>query len=1033
MLSGSFAQTSFLGGEWAKTMQGRFDRPDYRTAMNLCLNGFPTDTGAWTRRSGTQNAGPTRGGVQARMVNFTVGPQPYTMEFTPGHLRFWNGINLVTTNDDQICTAMSTANPAKFTTTTAHGWATGDQVFFSAYGTSVPLLQNRVFSAAVTSSTQFTITDAITAATIDGNTLGAMPAGLTVSRALDLITPFSPANIAVLRSIAADLRSFLLTGTQPQVLTAVASTSSLKFATFTLAPASFQDGPYLDPFTNGVLATPSGINGNINLTLTFAAYDATRSYQPGDYVTSASVNYKSLVDQNLAHTPASSPTQWVAVSAASAIGANGFVTSDVGRHVRLFNGGWTWGRIIGLLNTISGTLAGSTNIGTMTSGGGLAAAFDGVVSKTSILSAASPAHSGNLGGGTTFTVTDYAGKNYTGASDQKISSATVTPSTDLGFCTVTGVSTVSGLVLDLVAFGFVTLTFNLRGKASAPASSSDGTLIGQTVTSNFTNTVIISSTDTTTAWKYVWVEVSLSMSSSFQISTWGANLYCAQVAYQSPAGTGASGNGCTIQIIGNALPNTNAISLWRIGLIASQTGWPTCGTYHEGRLWLAGVLNNRFDASASNNLLNFAPTNAVGTVADSNAISYLFNAPDTNTIVWMVPDLQGIISGTIAGEWLIQASALNNPLTPTSIQAHRVTTIGCASIEPRRTDHTLAFVQKHQHRVMEYFSDVFSGKFSAPNLSLTAKHLTTRIIQEIVYQQDLVPVIWARCADGSLIGCTYKRDSLMSSQGPTFAGWHQHTLGSGRVVESIAVGPSPSSATEAAGQLDTLVMATNDPSTNIRHVELMKPAFEEGDATTNAWFLDDAIVPTMTANVILGGVSSFQLSGLTQHNGKTVTVFAGGLDCGEHVVAAGSCSVPFGSDAAGLFTLAFANGYVGTLPVMAGFNFISDGQIVRPATQQESGARTGPALAKMRRTQQIGFLLNSTQAFYYGTDFTNMNVANFQSEGGTPYAANALFSGVFWDMVYDESSFDSMIAWRVKRPYPATVCALEAFLHTEDR
>jgi hypothetical protein len=56
--------TSF-GGEISDFAQGRFDKPDYRVSLNVCLNAFPVEIGAWTRRPGTAHAGHTRGGARA--------------------------------------------------------------------------------------------------------------------------------------------------------------------------------------------------------------------------------------------------------------------------------------------------------------------------------------------------------------------------------------------------------------------------------------------------------------------------------------------------------------------------------------------------------------------------------------------------------------------------------------------------------------------------------------------------------------------------------------------------------------------------------------------------------------------------------------------------------------------------------------------------------------------------------------------------------------------------------------------------------
>ena len=97
MAEASFAQVSFLGGEWSQRMQGRFDRPDYRTALNVCLNAFPTETGAWTRRPGSRFAATTRGGATGKLIkNDFQAAAAYTMEFTDGFLRFFSGATLVT-------------------------------------------------------------------------------------------------------------------------------------------------------------------------------------------------------------------------------------------------------------------------------------------------------------------------------------------------------------------------------------------------------------------------------------------------------------------------------------------------------------------------------------------------------------------------------------------------------------------------------------------------------------------------------------------------------------------------------------------------------------------------------------------------------------------------------------------------------------------------------------------------------------------------------------------------------------------------
>jgi len=509
-------------------------------------------------------------------------------------------------------------------------------------------------------------------------------------------------------------------------------------------------------------------------------------------------------------------------------------------------------------------------------------------------------------------------------------------------------------------------------------------------------------------------------------------------------------NACSVIINGPALLNTNPIATWRLGAYSNTTGWPTCGVFYEGRLWLAGAIPNRVDAStASGDIWNMAPTGSDGTVADDNAITYTFNSSNLSPILWMVGQATGIACGTQSGEWLIQASALSDPLTPTSIQAHRVTKYGCADVEPIETHLTTCFVQRFQRKLLEYFPDIFSGRYLAPNLSFTGKHLTTSGIAEIRYQDELAPLIWVRNNDGSLCGLTYKRTSLMSSQAADFVGWHRHVLGSGRLVESIATAPS------SDGLLDTLALVTNDPVTDVRHVEVMEKIFDVGDAIVDGFFCDDAIIPT--GGLIVGTDVGLTLTfyGLSYLNGKTVSISCGGLDCGDATVSNGSVSVPINVDLNAVFTVDYltsisdATAYgnrsvqidIGTspnrtklvVPAVIGFTYLSAGRVLRPDTQAQSQTPQGPGFGKKRKSAQFAALLLNTTALSIGTSLGKFRALAFSTAGGSPIVPPNLFSGVYQGTVEDTFSYDGQLAWQIDRPYPCAVCAIVPFLETQEK
>jgi hypothetical protein len=340
---------------------------------------------------------------------------------------------------------------------------------------------------------------------------------------------------------------------------------------------------------------------------------------------------------------------------------------------------------------------------------------------------------------------------------------------------------------------------------------------------------------------------------------------------------------------------------------------------------------------------------------------------------------------------------------------------------------------------------VFSGKFTAPNLTEKAMHLTGSGIQEIAYQRKLTPTIWARCGNGSWFGVTYKRDTLMTSQGPTFVAHHPHKLGSGRLVESIAVGPSQN------GTLDALTMVTNDRATGVRHVELLTDFFEETNSLVNAWQLDDAVTPASTtlSNSSPAPYGGLTLNGLWHLNGKTVQVFAGGLDCGQQeavggaqtytdfVVSNGSVTVPFGDgvsagSGAGLFTAAFVNSFPGGIPIVVGFTYNSDAQRVRPIEPAESGSRNGPALGDIRRNHKYAMQLVNATGLSMGGDFNHLDPVVPETPTNEKLPLGQLFSGVVRDLADDAYTFDGMICWRVSRPWPAMIAAIAGKLETQD-
>lgn len=358
----------------------------------------------------------------------------------------------------------------------------------------------------------------------------------------------------------------------------------------------------------------------------------------------------------------------------------------------------------------------------------------------------------------------------------------------------------------------------------------------------------------------------------------------------------------TATVMGDNLPAVVVTTVWRLGLFSDTTGWPSCGAYHEGRLWLSGIVGNRVDASKSNDHFNFSPTAPDGTVADDNAIAATFNSKEVNAIFWMITTEDGLICGTQGGEWRVKASSLDDPISPSTIQARRVSTYGCANVDPVNAGRNV-FVQRDTRKVLAH-EQVAVSKYSADNLTKYSDHLVTDGIAEIKWQQEPSLLLWSRTTTGGLVGAVFNRGT---DQADDINGWFEVEIGSDRSVISISAGPSYD------GLSDALYAVTNqtdddEPDFGVHWVEYLMPRFDPAVEDWSAFFVDGGANPccAQIKSVANGdGFDGLRIYGLWHLNGKTISPVVGGLDLGDRAVAGGFCDIAFSTDPDGKFTLAF--------------------------------------------------------------------------------------------------------------------------------
>ena len=445
----------------------------------------------------------------------------------------------------------------------------------------------------------------------------------------------------------------------------------------------------------------------------------------------------------------------------------------------------------------------------------------------------------------------------------------------------------------------------------------------------------------------------------------------------------------------NTLTNTNAKATWRLGLWSDTTGFPSCGTFYDDRLFLAGAATapQRLDGSKTGLYTAFSPSATDGTVAADNAVAFTLNADDVNAIKWLVSAEKGLLAGTSRGEWQIRPSTQNEAITPTNITGKPATRHGSADVAPVSSGKAVLFVQRAARKLREMAYVFEADGFKAPDMTLLAEHITRPAMIELAYQEQPQAIVWAVRSDGVLLGFTYERDQDVVA-------WHRHQLGgfsnsggtAGALVESIAAVPAPDATRD---ELYMVVKRYINGGVK-RYVEYMSKIWESGDEQEDALHLD-------CAYTVVNGSPSATVTGLWHLEGESVAPYPDGAKHPAVTVTNGTITL---NNTATVVSL--------------GYGFESDGQTM----PVEGGSQNGTAQGKVKRIHSVGFWLMDTLGLKYGPSATSLTELLNKQWGDNFGEATPLFTGVVKERFEADYDLLGQVYWRADGPFPATVLAI---------
>ena len=227
----------------------------------------------------------------------------------------------------------------------------------------------------------------------------------------------------------------------------------------------------------------------------------------------------------------------------------------------------------------------------------------------------------------------------------------------------------------------------------------------------------------------------------------------------------------TVTIL-NDFGGTGSTVDWRLGAWSDTTGWPSCTTFYQDRLFFGNTTDNPNTVwgSKSGDFENFASSETDGTVGDSSALVFTLATDQVNAIRWMFGSKQ-LQLGTSDGPFIMSSGSDNLALTPTNVTVHKETSDGVAAQIPIGAGKATLYTDRNLRRLRELMYRYDQDGYVSVDLSLIAEHIVSgSTIKGIAYARSPDNLIWVALADGSLRCCTYEREQEVVA-------WHRHIPG----------------------------------------------------------------------------------------------------------------------------------------------------------------------------------------------------------------------------------------------------------------
>lgn len=181
------------------------------------------------------------------------------------------------------------------------------------------------------------------------------------------------------------------------------------------------------------------------------------------------------------------------------------------------------------------------------------------------------------------------------------------------------------------------------------------------------------------------------------------------------------------------------------------SNYPKALTFHDQRLLIGrdGIVRGSRSGSPQDFALDAADASA--------GFEYSLASDVLEEIVWMRTKAHNVVVGTTLGEWLLTGG--DAPITGSNVFADRVSGNGSAEICAVLANASLLYVQKGGQRLLEFLYSQERGGYVSPDLTLFADHIGELGFQELAWQRSPSSMLWTRLGTGELASLTLDRNN----------------------------------------------------------------------------------------------------------------------------------------------------------------------------------------------------------------------------------------------------------------------------------